>query len=229
MPLGAQLYALLCPQGLKCVPPLMCSHPLLTMSLLGVRAPHSPCLDTVAHYTMAISICPFGAHECSLGLNYAPWGSFMFPGTQERAPLKRACPPPMCARPSYVCVPWGSYMSLGGSFMPLGLNYTLFYAHMGLSAYPPSCVRAPLLACPPPGVCALHRRARPSFPRRWAPLPGVHGLRPSMRAPIFIRLRLLFIHVCPTPHPYVPLLHPWAPLRESYAPLWQPFAPPTEP
>jgi hypothetical protein len=95
MPLGA----LLCPLGIKCVPPL------------NVRAPL--CIRAMGFFKpLEAHIRFLEAHSCPSGLNYASWGSFMLPGDQVRAP-PHACMPPLCVRTPSLCV------HAMGSFKPL--------------------------------------------------------------------------------------------------------------
>jgi hypothetical protein len=101
-------------------------------------------------------VCPLGALSCLLGLNYAPWGSFMLLRGQVRAP-SQACAAPLCVRAPPLCVyALGSFKpleahicSLEAHSCPLGLNYAPWDSFMHFGGQ----VRTPPQACAPPPLC----------------------------------------------------------------------------
>jgi hypothetical protein len=92
---------------------------------------------------------PLGAQLCPLGLNYAPWNSFMPLRDQVRTP--HVCAPP-CVRPPPLCVhaldsfkPLEAYICpLEAHSCPLGLNYAPWGSFMALGGQ----------VCAPPYACA---------------------------------------------------------------------------
>jgi hypothetical protein len=85
-------------------------------------------------------------------LFYAPWGSSVYPPymcapSLRHASLLRVRVAPTCMRPGIFLSPLGSYISLGGSFMPLG---AFLYPH-GFKFFFPSGVCAPPYVCSPWG------------------------------------------------------------------------------
>jgi hypothetical protein len=109
------------------------------------------------------SFKPLEVHLCSLGLNYAPWGTFMAPRGQLCAP-PYACAPPlcMCALASFKLLE-AHICPLGAHLCPLGH----FYAPWG------SSVRLPQACAPPfPGMHAPPSQVCAPLPCVRAPLPG---------------------------------------------------------
>jgi hypothetical protein len=100
-------------------------------------------------------------------------------------PPSGACVPPYACVPPPTCAlglfygPWGSYMSLGGLFLPLVAQLCPLELNYALGAL----------------LCLLGLKCVP-LPSVYPPLRRVHP--PSgVRAPLFIRLCLPFIRVCP--------------------------------
>jgi hypothetical protein len=114
---------------------------------------------------------PLGAQLCSLGLFYVPWGLSARPSLGMHAP------------PSYACMPWGSYMSLVGSIMPLGA----LLCPLGRKCTPSLCVRPlyvyALSMCtgPPPRLCVPPQPFAP--PSQAMHAPSMPCVLPHCRSP----------------------------------------------
>jgi hypothetical protein len=133
-----------------CAPSQACAPPLC------VRPPPPLCVHALGSFKpLKAHICPLEAHSwpleaqlCTLGLNYAPWSSFMHLGSQVRAPPQACAPPPLCVRAL------GYFKPLEAHICPLGAELCLLGVKClsTLKRTPPLMRVCPLLMCTRPGL-----------------------------------------------------------------------------